>query len=320
MTQDVFIKRRKEEWDKIEAHINRSTKGLKNNAGWFPKAFRELTQDLNTARSNAFEPSIIERLNRLVMEGSQLIYGGHKWSVKALVRFLVFVFPNAVRSNWKAIAAAHLLFYGLAVFNALLVFRFPDLVYEILPESVVHDMREMYDPSGEHFLQERSMGSNADMFGFYILNNISIAFRTYAGGILLGFGSILILCFNAVFLGAVSGHIVEQGFSGTFFPFVIGHSSLELTAIVFSAYAGLKMGFSVFVTRGLKRSASLRKAADDGLPIIAGSALMLTAAAAVEAFWSSRHLLPAAVKYSAGGAGWILLLCYFIFCGRRREG
>ena len=46
---------------------------------------------------------------------------------------------------------------------------------------------------------------------------------------------------------------------------------------------------------------------------------MLLAAAAVEAFWSSRHELGFTVLYTAGAALWILLACYFIFAGRERK-
>jgi uncharacterized membrane protein SpoIIM required for sporulation len=89
------------------------------------------------------------------------------------------------------------------------------------------------------------------MFGFYVYNNISIAFRTFAGGILAGIGSLLILCFNGAYLGIVAGHIINAGFTRTFFPFVIGHSGFELNAIVLSAQAGLLLGYRLFFTGGL---------------------------------------------------------------------
>jgi uncharacterized membrane protein SpoIIM required for sporulation len=281
--------------------------------------FRELTQDLNAARAHGFDPAIIERLNLLVNEGNQLLYGGYGWSLREPVRFICRTFPQKVRSQWRGITAGLLLFYGLAFFFTVLTTRFPDLVYEILPESQVSGLEAMYDPAGEHFLIPRDAGSDADMFGFYIYNNISIAFRTFAGGIIAGIGSLFFLCFNAVFLGTAAGHIINRGLGETFFPFIIGHSSFELTAIVFSAQAGLTLGYRLFVTRGLSRGTSLRRAGKDALPIISGSALLLVLAAVIEAFWSSRHQLPLALRYGAGAAGWILLLCYFLFAGRAAE-
>jgi uncharacterized membrane protein SpoIIM required for sporulation len=319
VTQQAFLARRQEFWNRMEHVLSGGKKELKSSAAWFPAAFRELTQDLNTARAHAFDPFIIERLNNLVLAGSQVLYGQRSWSLSSCVYFLVKIFPRAVRSQWKGLAASHLVFYGLALFVALACVYFPDLVYSVLPGGQAESLEAMYDPESAVFLTPRDVSSDADMFGYYIYNNVSIAFRTFAGGILLGFGSLLILCFNAVFLGAAAAHMVNQGFAHTFFSFVIGHSAFELTAIVMAAQAGFILGYRLFVTKGLSRQASLREAGTTALPLASGSACMLFAAAFIEAFWSSRFELGFTLRYAAGAAAWILLCVYFVFCGRERK-
>jgi uncharacterized membrane protein SpoIIM required for sporulation len=154
------------------------------------------------------------------------------------------------------------------------------------------------------------------MFGFYIYNNIGIAFRTFAGGILGGLGSLFFLAYNGLLLGAAAGHIINLGFGEPFFSFVIGHGSFELTAIIFSAQAGLLLGYRFFAVQGLSRGAALRRAGREALPVIAGAALLLVVAAAIEAFWSSQVLIPPRVRYIAGGLGWVLLILYFALAGR----
>ncbi|GHT64848.1 membrane protein [Spirochaetia bacterium] len=319
MTERTFIQRREGFWQEFEGALNGGRKGLRTRAQWFPQGFRELTQDLNTARAHGFDPALIERLNRLVLEGNQILYGQHDWSPKALVLFITRTFPQRVRAQWRGLGAACLIFYGIAVFFALLSVRFPDLVYELLPESQAENLETMYDPTGEHFLVPRDVESDADMFGFYIYNNISIAFRTFAAGILGGIGSLFMLGINAVFLGISTGHIINKGFGDTFFSFIIGHSSFELTAIILSAQGGLLLGYRFFITRGLSRGASLRAAGKDALPLISGAALMLVIAAVIEAFWSSRHALGQALHYGAGISLWILLLMFFLFAGRGKR-
>ncbi|MCL2293591.1 MAG: stage II sporulation protein M [Spirochaetes bacterium] len=319
MTQQNFVQRRQQLWDKIEEVINGGHKEIKARATWFPQAFRELTQDLNTARAHAFDPVLIERLNRLVLEGNQLLYSQRSFSFKKFSDFILRTFPCAIRASWKGIAAAHLIFYGIAFFTIILCLRFPDFVYEIIPATKVTQLEIMYNPESNHFLTPRNVSSDADMFGFYIYNNISIAFRTFAGGIFAGIGSLFILSFNALFLGAATAHIINVGFSQTFFPFVIGHASFELFAIILSAHAGLLLGYRLFVTKGLSRQASLRIAGKTAIPLITGSVILLVLAAAIEAFWSSKHQFPDAVRYGAGIAGWIFLYLYFIFAGRRSK-
>ncbi|GHT91604.1 hypothetical protein FACS1894140_2460 [Spirochaetia bacterium] len=319
MTERNFIQRRERLWQEFERVLSGGRKQVRARAGRFPQGFRELTQDLNTARAHGFDPALIERLNRLVLEGNQLLYGQHDWSLKPLVLFITKTFPQKVRSQWRGLGAAHLIFYGLAFFSAVLCIRFPDLVYELLPEAQAESLEMMYDPAGEHFLVPRDVGSDADMFGFYIFNNISIAFRTFAAGILGGIGSLFMLGVNAVFLGTAAGHIINRGFGETFFPFIIGHGSFELTAIILSAQGGLLLGYRFFITRGLSRGASLRMAGKEALPLISGAALMLVAAAVIEAFWSFRHELGQSVHYAAGISLWILLLLYFLFAGREKR-
>jgi len=320
MTQQNFVSRREKSWKEFEEAVRGGKKNLLKKAPWFPLGFRELTQDLNTARAHGFDPSIIERLNSLVLDGNQILYSRRSWSLHSAVDFFVRVFPGAVRSQWRSLAVSLLIFYGLAFFFGFLCVQYPPFVYRLMGEDTILGLEQMYDPSGPHYLEPRDVSSDADMFGFYIYNNITIAFRTFAGGILAGIGSLVILCFNGAFLGAAAGHIINSGFTDTFFPFIIAHSSFELTAIVFSAQGGLLLGYRLFFTGGLSRAASLRNAGKTVLPIIAGAACMLFVAACIEAFWSSRHELPSVIRYGVGAAGWVLVILYFVFAGRRNAG
>jgi uncharacterized membrane protein SpoIIM required for sporulation len=318
VTERVFITRRNVFWQEFAETLG-SPALMRKRAGRFPQDFREVSQDLNTARAHGFDPALIERLNRMVLEGHQRLYDHHDFSLKPLLLFIARTFPRQLRSQWRGIGAAFLIFYGLALFFSLLCVRFPDMAYQILGRQV-ESIETMYNPQSSHFLKPREVTGDADMFGFYIYNNISIAFRTFAGGILGGVGSLFFLAYNAVVLGVAAGHIINMGFGETFFPFIIGHGSFELTAIIFSAQSGLLLGYRFFVTRGLSRGASLRRAGKESLPIITGAALLLVIAAAVEAFWSSRHLMGVTIRYVVGALGWVLLLLYFLLAGRSNAG
>jgi len=194
VTQQIFISQREKFWDEFEAAVRGGRKNLRKKASWFPQGYRELTGDLNTAKAHGFDPFIIERLNSLVLEGSQILYASRSLSLKAVADFILRIFPQAVRSHWRSLAAATLLFYGLAFFFGVLCVKNPSMVFLLLGEDKIQGLEEMYDPSSLHYLEPRDVSSDADMFGFYIYNNISIAFRTFAGGILGGVGSVPALC------------------------------------------------------------------------------------------------------------------------------
>ena len=59
-----------------------------------------------------------------------------------------------------------------------------------MDEASVQQYEDMYDPEGGLATEERSADSDARMFGFYIWNNVSIAFRTFASGLAFGVGTI----------------------------------------------------------------------------------------------------------------------------------
>jgi len=316
MTEQSFIQRRSEAWREFSVLVRGNRNEFKKSAVSFILRFREITQDLNTAKANAYDPAIIDRLNALVNEGNQILYSQHVWPLRSIAVFFSETFPQKIRLHWRGILASTLLFYGIGFFFAILCISFPDIAGELVSVRNLRQIESMYNPESRNYLTPRDVTSDADMFGFYIYNNISIAFRTFAGGIFAGIGSLFFLCFNAGFLGIISGHIINIGFSKTFFPFIIAHGAFELTAIVFSAYSGLLLGYRFFITKGLSRGTSVKKAGEDALPIIAGSALMLVIAAVIEAFWSSKHLYPIQLRIGAGIGFWILVLIYFLFTGR----
>ena len=319
MTQNSFVNRKESSWKDFEEMIKKGKKHLKSKASYFPAAYRELTQDLNTAKANGYSSVLIERLNFLVLEGNQILYSKRSWSFNKVLDFFLITFPSAVRSQWRSLGVSLFIFYGLIIFFTMLCVRNPLMVNQIIGHSTARQLEQMYNPENDYYLTPRDISTDADMFGFYVFNNISIAFRTFAGGILAGIGSILILAFNGVYLGVATAHIINSGYGNTFFPFVIGHGSFELTAIVLSAQGGLILGFSLFFTRGRSRQTSLKIAGETALPLIAGAAVMLLLAAGIEAFWSSRHELPLYLRYGAGAVSWLLVILYFCLAGRGKK-
>jgi uncharacterized membrane protein SpoIIM required for sporulation len=156
------------------------------------------------------------------------------------------------------------------------------------------------------------------MFGVYIWNNVRIGFQTFAGGMLAGVGSAWFLASNGVIIGAIAGYLTQVGYTETFWSFVAGHSSTELTAIVLSGAAGFKLGLAVIAPGNVSRKAALVAAARPAVRIMYGAAALFFVAAFVEAFWSPITEVPFSAKVAAGVAGWVLVLGYLLLAGRSR--
>ena len=155
------------------------------------------------------------------------------------------------------------------------------------------------------------------MFGFYIWNNVRISFQAFAGGLLLGAGSLFYLVSNGVHFGAAAGYLTRIGLGPQFWPFVATHSALELPALVLAGGAGLHLGWALLAPGRRTRAGALAAAARDGLPLVYGAALMDVLAACLEAFWSASALVPATLKLAAAAALWTLVAAYFTLAGRR---
>jgi uncharacterized membrane protein SpoIIM required for sporulation len=100
----------------------------------------------------------------------------------------------------------------------------------------------MYDPNDARHALGRESGTDWQMFGHYIWNNIGIGLRTLAGGLLAGVGALFVLIVNGISIGTVFGHLQQIGSGDPLWRFVCGHAPFELTAIVLAGGAGLRLG------------------------------------------------------------------------------
>jgi uncharacterized membrane protein SpoIIM required for sporulation len=178
-------------------------------------------------------------------------------------------------------------------------------------------MDEMYwHPIG----QGNSGGRNDTlMAGFYIQHNASIGLHCFAWGLLFGLGSLYDLLSNGILLGTIFGHMTRGPHAANFYTFVTAHGPFELTAIVFSGAAGLRLGSGLINTHGQTRLASLRREAARALPIVGAAVILFVLAAFLEGFVSGSSL-PYAAKASIAAITAALLIAYVSLGGRGGEG
>jgi uncharacterized membrane protein SpoIIM required for sporulation len=258
------------------------------------------------------------RLEALTARAHQRIYRRHDFGLGALRDLVLYDAPAAVRAlRW------HLLVVGARVRAAGLVVGVatwldPHFVLTVVDAKQVRMFDGMYGPeAGEHL--GRTSGDDWQMFGFYIMHNVGISFQCFAAGLMLGVGSLVMVAYNGLLLGAIAGFLVTRGDSERFFSFVVTHSAFELTAIVLSGAAGLKLGHAVLAPGRLTRTQALMRAARETSPVVFCFFAMLIIAAALEAFWSSAGWIAPGVKYGVGGCCWALVFAYLGLQGRGHD-
>lgn len=307
MKQQDFVKQRQAQWNELEAELNQA-----QCQGDFPKRYRQLCQDLAVAKARHYSPVLIDYLNQLLLAGQRQLYKPATRIVTPLLDFFKVQLPSQLPALRSYLIWAHVLFYGVALLVFCIAIAYPDAIRHVISNAQVLNIEFMYDPNSDHYAKERDSAGDFEMFGYYILNNISIAFQCFVGGLLLGFGTLFFLLFNAIYFGVISGHIVNIGYHATFFSFVITHGAFELTAIVMSAAAGMLIGAKLIRPGRTSRISAVRQAASHSFPIVFAAFMFLVIAAFIEAFWSSSRYIPEAVKYTVGALCWCWVL-YYIF-------
>ncbi|NKC16365.1 MAG: stage II sporulation protein M [Gammaproteobacteria bacterium] len=324
MRQSHFIERNDAQWRELEHFLNvldsSKSAGLPFPVDEFDRRYRRICQHLAIAAERGYSRGLQGRLHGLVMRAHQHFYGIQKRPWRAAARFLLDDYPRLVRREWRLLALSAALFMA-PLLGLLAAAQFqPELVYTVADNSALNDAESMYDPSLDKLGRDRDAQTDFQMFGFYIYNNTSIGFRTFVGGLLFGLGTIFFLLFNGLYIGAIAGHLTALGYIETFWGFVAGHSAFELTAIMLSGAAGLKVGLALIAPAARTRRLALREAMGTGVKLMYGAVALFFAAAFVEAFWSSIGTIASLTKYLVGGMGWILVGAYFLASGITHSG
>lgn len=329
MRENTFIEKYEPEWQQLAdyLHYRKASKKAKRqlpkpiiNDEDYPACYRRLCNQLALAKTRHFSQHLLARLNHLVVDGHHFLYQRRGLNLGRLYTFLMYEFPIAVRKEKKVMLWALASFVVPALVVFLIIHFYPTAAYSFIDEWTLTRFESMYEPGDEDRLGlSRDSESDVAMFGLYILNNISIALRSFAGGLIAGVGAVFTSVFNGVYLGVIFSHLQNVGYATkTLYPFVITHGAFELTAIVISCGAGMRMGLSLLFPGRYRRGESIARATKNLVPIVIGFVVMLIIAAFIEAFWSAINM-PNSIKYIVGSVCWVLVIAYFLLAGRGRE-
>ncbi|MGB1799981.1 MAG: stage II sporulation protein M [Gammaproteobacteria bacterium] len=323
MKQYAFEQKNAALWEKykaLTADLNSNKHNLTNQQHYeLPALYRRICQHYAIAQQRHYSLHLINQLHQLVLTGHQLLYE-HKVSwLWRVLNFVWVTFPAQVRCHWKVFWLTTALFYIPAFSLGIACYFDSEMIYQIMPDSSVAEMEYMYDLGNKNIGREANRQADTDfmMFGYYIFNNISIGFRAYALGILAGVGTIFNIVYNGLVIGAVAGHLTQLGFTQTFWPFVSGHGSFELTALCICGAAGLCLAKPIIAPGRRKRLEAMKVAGLESIQLVMGAALMLVVAAFIEAFWSSSSLVPSSIKYIVAAFLWVVVILYLWRAGHR---
>lgn len=305
--RDDFVAERRPRWERLDRLLvqPRTTPA---EISELAALYRALCADLARAQSLELGDDVRSYLDQLAGRAHNQLYGVRRAGGLRILELVGRDVPREIRASWPFFLASTLLFYGPFLAGLVGALVDPTFASQVLPTEMLAQMEMSYSTNE----LERMAGQDAFMAGFYVMNNVGIAFRCFATGILFGLGPIFFLVYNGLVIGTVQGYLFSVGFGLNLLQFIAGHGPWELTGIVVSGAAGLKMGWAMIETRGRTRLGSLRAAGPSLYRLVAGATAMLLVAAVIEGFWSAGPV-PAIGKYVFGiaqvaiVAGWIAL-------------
>ena len=321
MNKRDFVKRRRPAWSRFQQMLDRlEGRSFRRMSGAhvreFSQLFRELAHDLALVKSRGWGKGLETYLNDLAARGNNVFYQAPPGRMGRFLQFLRAGYPRVFRKNagyfW---AAAACLFLPMLI-AWVVVQNSPGLAHRVMEPSQLQQMEDMYGPDedatpGElQFAEER-----ATMGGFYVYNNVGIALRAFAAGLLFGLVTIYVLVSNGIIIGTIAGYLISQGHGNAFLSFIISHGAFELTAIAVAGGAGLMLGNAIVHPGRRTRLENLQVRGREAVQIAGGAVVMLLIAALLEAFWSPAAI-PAVIKYTVGSILWALVALYLLLVGR----
>ena len=313
----AYLGRRRGAWSRLEGwlagdgSLANATRPRGASPAELSALYRGACADLALADAYHLPAATSDYLHHLVARANARFYRRAAGSWRALMEVVLITVPGRLYGD-PCLRVALAAFFGVFLVSGLLTAWHPELAATALGTDHLDDLRDMYAHGFE-----REGGEGALMYGFYIKNNVGIAMACFASGIFAGVGSLLWLAFNGIALGCSFGYMttVDAATRSNFFTFVLAHGPFELTGITLAGAAGLRLGLGLVATKGLPWRASLRRAANEAVPILSVAAVLVACAAPIEAFVSPSRL-PLWVKAGVAIVCALVLMVYLVGLGR----
>ncbi|HEY9362148.1 MAG TPA: stage II sporulation protein M [Chitinophagaceae bacterium] len=283
MREGLFIKKNKDHWLKVQEM-------QEADADQVAKDFTHLVDDLAYARTFYPTSKVTRYINGLAAKIYLNIYQNRKEESNRLVTFWKYDLPLTIRKHQKVILFAFILFalfFAIGFFSAKTDETF---VRDVLGDDYIR-MTEKNIADGNPFGVYQSGNAFLSWMGIMI-NNIVVSLMYFVKGIFFGIFSITSLIQEAIRIGAFEQFFFARGYGLQSILTVFIHGTLEITAIIIAAAAGIVMGKSFLFPGTIKRLDALKQGTKDGVKIVIGLMPVFIIAAFFEGYVTRHYRMP----------------------------
>ncbi|NNG15690.1 MAG: hypothetical protein HKM89_04355 [Gemmatimonadales bacterium] len=312
-----FAARKGTRWEEFDALLARATRDGLDHLGAnelldFAARYREIAADLARARTYGATARVIGRLERSVGAGHNMLYRAERRGIRRAWAVMGQECPAAVIYAWRYVLVGFLLFAVPGAAGYAFIRERPELAGELLPDQLLQraDAGAQRVAQGEKYF-EANPRARPFVATFIISNNVRVAFMCFAGGVFFGVGSLILLAYNGLAIGTISGHFANVGLLGYLLEFIVGHGVLELFAIWVAGAAGFLLGKSLVAPGQVTRSDALVVNGRIAVRMVGAATLLLLVAGVIEGFISAgeKDLL---FRVAVSGASVLVLVAYLL--------
>ncbi len=275
MKEKEFIHRNAEKWRSVESMLI----DKQVNAYKLYDVLQDNADDVSVART-FFKSRNISRFTNQLTVRIQQKFGFISSLKSSLTEFYTEKLPYTVyQTRWNFLWAVVFFFVSFLVgyYSSHLDEKFAATV--LGPEYT--RMTEEFIASGDPMKVYKQSGRLDMTFGI-MFNNIKVCFFYFLFGILAGVGSVALMMFEGVRVGAFLNFFARHHLLGEANLTIWMHGALEISAIVIGTAAGITLGTGYIFPKTFSRAASFKKSAQYAMNIFLGLLPMLVVAAIIE--------------------------------------
>jgi len=327
MERERFLHEGRPRWRELETLLGEVEKTSLAKMGAvevrrFGALYRRVAADLVYAKSRVTSGDVTDYLNDLVARSYAQVYARKPLRWRSAGELYARTFPRLFRAHARFVwlAMATLVVGGLS--GAAAMHFSPVARGYVMPADHLHKSpRERVRETEAHGGSELSSGQSATFTAFLFTHNLRVTFLCFALGLTFGLGTLVVLFYNGLGVGALAYLYHEQGVGLFFWAWILPHGVPELFTVFLAGGAGLVIGRALISPGARTRAEALRDATKIGVTLILGTIPILVLAGFVEGTLSQIHepAIPYAVKLAVAGALAIGLVLYLGFAGRRDE-
>lgn len=277
MKETRFIDQKKAHWTELEEALISGSR----DPDQLSDLFVQVTDDLSYARTFYGNRVVRVYLNQLTQRLFRSLFRNTVQHGKKLRAFVSSELPASIFLSRKSLITALVVFVislGIGVFSSM---HNPEFPRSILGDSYVN-MTDKNIENGDPMAVYKD-GDVLNMFVRIASNNLLVAFRAFIFGLLFALGSLGILIYNGIMVGAFQYYFISKGVAVESILAIWMHGTMEISAIVISGGAGLIMGSGLVFPGTYTRLQSLRMSARAGIRIMAAVTPIIIVAALIEA-------------------------------------